>query len=83
VHQLCLRGQPELLRNSTHPRAEVCRIDVEAEDLDEWRDVGFVAEVDEHTVAVFGGAAGHVVKEDWGEAGVEGAVDEAEGEELG
>lgn len=42
-----------------------------------------VAEVQQHAVAVARGPCCHVVEEDRGQAGVEGAVHEAEGEEGG
>jgi len=74
VHQLRVRGHAELLRDATHAPAEIRRVDIKAEHLDQWCEVRLVAEMDEHAMAMLWRAAGHVVEQDGREAGVEGAV---------
>jgi len=82
VHQFRVRRHAELLRDATHTAAEVRRINIEAEHLDQRGQMRLIAEMDEHAMAMLGRAASHVVEEDRREASVERAIDETEREEL-
>jgi len=83
VHQFRIGGYAELLRNPAHTAAEVRGVDIEAEHFDQRGQMRFIAEMNEHAMAMLWRAAGHVVEQDRREASVERAVDKTEREELG